>query len=246
MRGGQTSLNSATAIESSALKAQSAKIDSSDIKIFGIDGNDMDSSLFFIPKKYYKKVDLTLDFKDIVEQVSVASGQKKFDLVQSLEVAEHLYAEYAGNFIDLLCALSDVVLFSAAIPHQGGDNHFNEQPPGYWDKFFKKNGFVCFDFREKLWENTNIDAVYRQNILFYVHKDRAETLRNQGLREVEKPMHIVIPDLLEWRAWERDDARNKLQKANEKIQSLEYQYHRTLRYYLRHPKKILKIFSKGS
>jgi hypothetical protein len=38
--------------------------------------------------------------------------------------------------------MEEVVLFSAAIPFQGGVGHINEQWPDYWVKYFSKTG-VC-------------------------------------------------------------------------------------------------------
>ena len=35
----------------------------------------------------------------------------------------------------------DAVLFSAAIPGQGGQDHLNEQWPEYWQKKFEVNGY---------------------------------------------------------------------------------------------------------
>lgn len=58
-------------------------------------------------------------------------GFKPFDVAESLEVAEHFEAKYAQNFINLLTSLSDIIIFSAAIPLQGGTHHVNEQPPAY-------------------------------------------------------------------------------------------------------------------
>lgn len=52
-------------------------------------------------------------------------------MTQSLEVAEHIDEKYAQNFIELLTLTSDIILFSAAIPNQGGLEHINEQPPKY-------------------------------------------------------------------------------------------------------------------
>lgn len=213
----------------------SIKKDSREIKIFGIDGNDVDSSLFYIDKKYYKQVDLTQDFKEILKQIEKASGQKKFDLLQSLEVAEHLHAEFAKNFIALLTSLSDIILFSAAIPYQEGTNHFNEQPPSYWANIFKEHDFVCFDFRDKVWENKNIGSWYRQNILLFTHKSKAHLF--ERLKEVQNPMHLAHYEIFEWRMYELIEARKKIEK-------LEGFYRRSLRYYFRHPKKILTIFSK--
>jgi hypothetical protein len=47
-------------------------------------------------------------------------------------VAERLLADKASQFTSLLCELGDVILFSAAIPGQGGCNHINEAWPAQW------------------------------------------------------------------------------------------------------------------
>lgn len=121
-------------------------------------------------------------------------GGKPFSIAQSLEVAEHLYAEYAENFVRTLTSLSDIILFSAAIPHQGGTHHVNEQPPAYWADIFKKYDYVCFDIvRPKVWENTKIAYWYRQNIMLYVHKGKAEIFEALGYKITLKPMHIIHP-----------------------------------------------------
>ena len=65
---------------------------------------------------------------------------RRFDLVNCLEVAEHLDASRADSFVDDLCALGDVVVFSAAIPGQGGTHHVNEQFQSYWQERFRRNG----------------------------------------------------------------------------------------------------------
>ena len=49
--------------------------------------------------------------------------ERKFDIAISLEVAEHLSIDRADSFINDMCKLSDIILFSAAIPYQGGTGH---------------------------------------------------------------------------------------------------------------------------
>lgn len=56
---------------------------------------------------------------------------RRFDLAMTIEVAEHLTPVRADSFVEDLTRLSDVVLFSAAIPAQGGINHVNEQWQSY-------------------------------------------------------------------------------------------------------------------
>jgi hypothetical protein len=61
--------------------------------------------------------------------------ERKFDLAISLEVAHYLPESRAGGFVADLCELAPMVLFSAAIPHQGGIGHVSEQWPGWAERF---------------------------------------------------------------------------------------------------------------
>src|SRR3954447_24454262 len=96
---------------------------------------------------------------------------RRFDLVQSLEVAEHLPATNAAGFVDNLARHGDVILFSAAVPHQGGEHHVNEQPPQYWRELFARQGFDVFDWvRPHLAEQRQVKAWYRFNTFIYANK----------------------------------------------------------------------------
>jgi 2-polyprenyl-3-methyl-5-hydroxy-6-metoxy-1,4-benzoquinol methylase len=66
---------------------------------------------------------------------------RSFDLVISLEIAEHLSPNVASTFIASLVSHGDIILFSAAIPYQGGHNHINEQFPSYWANLFAEVEF---------------------------------------------------------------------------------------------------------
>lgn len=176
-----------------------------DLKIFGIDGNGVSEELFFIPKSYYKQVDLRKDSKETFDEVcnalnlqnTLQNYAKPFDLVESLEVAEHLEAQYAKNFIALLTRFADVVLFSAAVPYQGGTKHYNERPPKYWADLFAKHDFVCFDIlRHRIWNNEKIAYWYRQNLLIYAHKSKIGSFEKMGFSPQE-PLHLITPKMLE-------------------------------------------------
>lgn len=89
-----------------------------------------------------------------------------WDVALSLEVAEHLTPGRAPSFIHDLCQAAPVVVFSAAIPGQGGTGHVNEQWPGYWSDLFDAEGFVCSGYLRRLvWDNGQIENWYRQNLL---------------------------------------------------------------------------------
>jgi hypothetical protein len=93
----------------------------------------------------------------------------KFDLVMCMEVAEHLSQNRADSFIFDLCSLSDKILFSAAIPYQGGVNHINEQWLSYWQKIFEKYGYGIDDcIRAKVWSNSDVQEWYSQNAVMFV------------------------------------------------------------------------------
>jgi len=114
-----------------------------------------------IPKKNFRAHDLStpLDLK------------KSFDLVQSLEVAEHLPEGKAELFVDNLIRHGDVILFSAAVPHQGGEHHVNEQPPEYWRRKFAARGYAAFDFvRPKLEGRSEVMPWYRFNSYVYANE----------------------------------------------------------------------------
>lgn len=124
-------------------------------EVLGIDGVNIPKKQLLIELKDFQKHDLK---KPIFLN-------KKFDAVFCLEVAEHLHKKYAHILIRTLTRHSDLILFSAACPNQGGQNHINCQWPSYWQKKFNKQGFACYDsIRSEIWNEESIEPWYRQNI----------------------------------------------------------------------------------
>ncbi len=118
----------------------------------------------------------------------------KFDITISLEVAEHLPPERAQSFITDLCHYSEVILFSAAIPHQGGDHHINEQWQSYWVKLFLENNFIGVDFiRPKIWHNPQVKSWYKQNTFLFLHKSKEHVIPSDS--KYEFPVNIVHPEI---------------------------------------------------
>ncbi|MEZ5500738.1 MAG: methyltransferase domain-containing protein [Steroidobacteraceae bacterium] len=120
---------------------------------------------------------------------------RRFDLAISLEVAEHLPAARADSFLKFLVSLAPVVMFSAAIPHQGGDGHCNEQWPEYWAERFAAQDYVAYDcFRPLLWMDDDIAYYYAQNLFLFVDRDHVGKL--PGLadhRPANGPLSRVHP-----------------------------------------------------
>lgn len=100
---------------------------------------------------------------------------RRFDLAICLEVAEHLPAQSSETIVRNLVRHSDVVLFGAAIPFQGGFRHLNERWQSYWAERFSSHGYGFFDaVRPQIWDRPDVHYWYKQNILLYVNEDNID------------------------------------------------------------------------
>lgn len=95
----------------------------------------------------------------------------RYDMAICLEVAEHVRPESAGIIVQSLTNASDIVVFGAAIPYQGGYGHINEQWPSWWRDQFDKVGYAAYDLvRPRYWTDPAIHYWYRQNMFVYVNR----------------------------------------------------------------------------
>jgi Methyltransferase domain len=130
--------------------------------IVGVDGNWVDEDSLVIPVSAFRRADLRQSFR----------LDRCFDLAMSIEVAEHLPESRSTGFVEDLTRLAPLVLFSAAIPRQGGTNHINEQWQSYWAAVFANYGFdACDVLRPLIWNNAEIARWYRQNIILFCRHD---------------------------------------------------------------------------
>lgn len=98
--------------------------------------------------------------------------EKKFDLVISLEVAEHCSEKSADIFVQNLIAAGNLIVFGASIPYQEGQNHINEQWLDYWEQKFLDQGYKMHDvLRPIFWNSPNIFWWYKQNMVLFTPKD---------------------------------------------------------------------------
>lgn len=140
-----------------------------DAEVVGLDGSYVPPEQLLIKPEEFVATDLRTDF----------SLERAFTLVQSLEVAEHLPANAAEKFVNSLCRHSDIVMFSAATPGQGGENHINEQPYSYWRDLFKAQGYSMYDpVRQLIAGNPMIKPWYRYNTFVYLNDCADESLLN--------------------------------------------------------------------
>lgn len=161
-------------------------------ELHGYDGDYVKNDILVISKEEFTSWDLR---KKVVEG-------KKYDIAISLEVAEHLPEYCADVFVDSLIGLSDLILFSAAIPNQGGVGHINEQPLHYWIKKFNKKGYMFYDvIRPKVWNNTDVSFWYKQNVVVFVKSDsKSATLIVDAH---ERIVDLAHPELLQIKETDR-------------------------------------------
>jgi hypothetical protein len=148
----------------------------------GIDGDYVLRDTLLIPASAFLAADIS-------QQVRLG---RKYDLVQCLEVAEHIPLADADTLVENLVVHGDVVLFSAATPGQGGEFHVNEQPPQYWFAKFSKFGYRAFDFlRPRIYQRSDIEPWYRYNVFLFANEDGRSRLPQQVLDTLLPPDRAV-------------------------------------------------------
>ncbi|MGH7898981.1 MAG: class I SAM-dependent methyltransferase [Candidatus Binatia bacterium] len=156
--------------------------------VFGLDGEWMDPSRLQIPAACFRAADLARP----------PALERRFDLVVCLEVAEHLPETAERGFVDRLVELAPVVVFSAAIPFQGGEGHQNERWPEHWAELFEaRNHFAVDCIRPRIWRNPEVDWWYAQNALLFVERGRLEQderLRREAERTERGRLDLVHPE----------------------------------------------------
>jgi len=156
-------------------------------RLLGLDGDYVERSLLRIPADCFRECDLS----------GPVAVDESFDLAVSLEVAEHLPPELAEKFVGTLTRLAPAVLFSSAVPHQGGNNHVNEQWADYWFAFFRENNYEPIDcIRPRVWDDPDVEYWYAQNAFLYVRRDVLEaspSLTKERDRYAGVPTRLVHP-----------------------------------------------------
>ena len=161
-----------------------------------------------------------------LENMAMDAGQ--FEMTLCIELAEHLSEESGQKLIVFLTSHADAILFSAAVPGQGGTGHVNERPQSYWHKKFEECGFDCFDLvRPLIWCEGGVNVIYKQNMLFYVRRGSAAYYKlEQHENSINKvsscyELDIIHPDLFLLKAnkLKKRKARNKLSRLWARVSS---------------------------
>lgn len=176
----------------------------------GVDGDWLDRKLVRVPQEHVRNLDLESPF-DL---------GRRFDLAMNIEVAEHLSAAAADDLVASLARHADVVLFSAAIPYQGGHHHVNEQFPDYWIEKFAGHGYAPLDFlRPRLWDRGDVLLWLRQNLLVFAKRSLTEPgAVFAGLPPGSGVFSVVHPDVY---LAKLEHAQSMLAQARQVVELLE-------------------------
>lgn len=151
------------------------------VDITGIDGAYVDPSTLLIPHDRFHA-------RDLSQPIEL---NRTFDLAVCLEVAEHLPVSRAAELVYDLTRLAPCILFSAAIPGQGGTNHINEQQLSFWRCLFSQRGYTSIDLlRHAVWENSDVEWWYRQNVVVFAKEDHP--IIQRGLPEALDLVHPAL------------------------------------------------------
>ena len=172
-------------------------------EVLGYDGPWIDRShLLVAPSEF-----IGADLNDPLPVV------RRFDLALCLEVVHMLEPDRAAPVVASLVELSDIVVFSAGVPGQGGTLQQNEQWPAYWAGLFAEHGYVASDpFRPVLWEEPAVKWWFAQNMLCFATPEALD--ERSALREARcpgEPLRLVHPGCLEQARVEVEEAKQHAQ-----------------------------------
>jgi 2-polyprenyl-3-methyl-5-hydroxy-6-metoxy-1,4-benzoquinol methylase len=110
-----------------------------------------------------------------LEKDEAAPSTGPYDLVISMEVAEHLPESVADRYVALLASMvapGGALVFTAAHPGQGGTDHVNEQPAEYWQAKISARGLVFDPARTTAWreewkQSSQVESFYFENLMVF-------------------------------------------------------------------------------
>ncbi len=149
-----------------------------EIPVTGIDQHAYYDCHMHIPETQYRQLDIRKELCNYRAELTIC-----------VEVIEHIDEAYEDIVLDNICSTSDNVLFSGALPFQGGTGHINEKPYSYWVDKFSARGFGLDErLRNGIWHNDAIAIWYRNNIMLLQ--------KNNYRPKLNSPLDIIHPDML--------------------------------------------------
>ena len=129
-------------------------------EIAGYDGDWVPRESLKIPAEAFHPIDFYAAMPEL----------PRVDVAICLEVAEHVAEAIGAKMVTALAKCADTIVWSAAIPGQGGSQHINEQYQDYWVALFQTAGFAAFDLlRPSIWGNPGVSWYYQQNMLVFAN-----------------------------------------------------------------------------
>jgi SAM-dependent methyltransferase len=154
-------------------------------RLRGLDGTQVDPRRFLVDPQCFRAVDLR----------HCPSPDEPFDLALCLEVGEHIPTRHSRQLVQFLTRSAPLVLFSAAIPGQGGVGHVNEQWPDFWRALFAEHGFRRLDpIRRHVWQDPQVPGWYQQNLLLYASAEAiaaSELLKEEEARGLRCEVDLI-------------------------------------------------------
>jgi 2-polyprenyl-3-methyl-5-hydroxy-6-metoxy-1,4-benzoquinol methylase len=119
---------------------------------------------------------------------------RRFDLVVSAEVAEHLEEQHEETFLQNVTRHARrLILFSAARPGQRGHGHVNLKPAEHWLEIFRSQGWVPHHYDTCAVRSLSTFHWFRRNLVLLAHErsitDLSRRFRDSpaGQMEIEAP-----------------------------------------------------------
>ncbi len=155
-----------------------------------VDGPWTDPSLIVIDKSLFHYHDLSRPI----------CFHRRYDLALSLEAAQYLDEDGCINLINTLVQHADTILFSSAVPYQGGNN-VTERWQSHWAQLFEDRGYQPVDLiRPRFWNDSEIPYYYRQNTILYVKEIGSELERLESQLASGKKAWVL--DMIHPEKWE--------------------------------------------
>jgi SAM-dependent methyltransferase len=155
-------------------------------KLLGLESGDIPARLLQIEPSQFRIADFGGSW--VIED--------RFDLALSLEIAQQLPPGSVENFITQLARLSDVIVFSPAVPAVNGQLRWDERGSSFWVAHFELVGYECFDLlRNIFWYEQRVEWGYSQNILIFIAGHRADLIADLRKQQAasERPLDVVHP-----------------------------------------------------
>jgi SAM-dependent methyltransferase len=113
-----------------------------------------------------------------VETDAVPADVGPADVVASMEVGQQLRTESSGRYVDALCQIADVVVFSSGVPGQGDRAPRNEQPHQFWIDLFAARAYeldeaLSMRWRRE-WQERDTAPWFAANVMVFRQRSHAD------------------------------------------------------------------------